>query len=396
VLKDLYPGRWAGRQAVVALPVHMDESNAGQIQDELLSVINGGATVLIADMTATISCDHGGADAVARAFQRAVVSGTELRLVVTVPTVSRVLSLSGVDRLVPIYPSLQAATAASAPAAVLAGVAGPTRAGTGGQAIPRRAGWASRPVQAAGPAGGNGAAITPAVGKLADALQDGVVLADVDGTIKLASTPLEQMFGYEHGELLGHPVESLIPVGRQTTRRGRRAQCTQAPAARPMGAGTALVAVRKDGTTFLAQISLTPVTSPAGHFTLTVIRDLTVARRLEGLTGLASAAITAEHEHRGRELFDTVVTSLVHVGISLQAATGLLPQATRQRIDEALEHLDDTIRQIRDTAFTAHRHGTSTYPAPHSDAVAAGSSGRQPGYGAGRSVKQGPPREAAR
>lgn len=121
---------WAGQQAVVALPVHMDASNAGQIREELLSVINGGATALIADMTATIWCDHAGADAVVRAFQRAVISGTELRLVVTAEHVSRVLSLNGLDHLVPIYPSLEAATAASPPAEVLAVVAGPGLGGS--------------------------------------------------------------------------------------------------------------------------------------------------------------------------------------------------------------------------------------------------------------------------
>jgi anti-sigma B factor antagonist len=129
--EDLGLVRWAGRRAVVALPAHMDMSNAGRVGEELLSVIDRGATGLIADMTATLWCDHAGAGAVVRAFQRAVISGTELRLVVTAPAVSRVLGLSGVDRLVPIHPSLEAATAASAPAAVLAGAAGPARAGTG-------------------------------------------------------------------------------------------------------------------------------------------------------------------------------------------------------------------------------------------------------------------------
>ena len=121
--------RWAGRRAVVALPAHMDMWNAGRVGEELLSVIDRGATGLIADMTATLWFDHAGAGAVVRAFQRAVISGTELRLVVTAPAVSRVLGLSGVDRLVPIHPSLEVATAASAPAAVLAGVAGPALAG---------------------------------------------------------------------------------------------------------------------------------------------------------------------------------------------------------------------------------------------------------------------------
>jgi anti-anti-sigma factor len=118
----------------------MDDSTAGQIQQELLSVIDHRPATLIADMTATIWCDHAGAGAVARAFQWAVLSGTELRLVVITPAVSRVLSLSGVDRLVPIYISLAAATAPSAPAAVLALAARPGRTPTSGRAPPHRGG----------------------------------------------------------------------------------------------------------------------------------------------------------------------------------------------------------------------------------------------------------------
>jgi hypothetical protein len=67
---------------------------------------------------------------VVRAFQRAVVSGAELRLVITAEHVSRVFSLSGLDRLVPICPSLEAATATSARAAVFAVVAGPGLGGS--------------------------------------------------------------------------------------------------------------------------------------------------------------------------------------------------------------------------------------------------------------------------
>jgi anti-sigma B factor antagonist len=116
-VEDLYPVEWAGGQAVVTLPEHIGISNAGQVREQLLSVINRGATILIADMTATISCDHAGADAVIRVRQRAVASGTELRLVVTAQTVARVLSLVGLDRTVAVYPSLDTATAARPPAA---------------------------------------------------------------------------------------------------------------------------------------------------------------------------------------------------------------------------------------------------------------------------------------
>ena len=53
MLEDIDPVHRAGQQAVVAGPGHMDASDAGQIREELLSVINGSATALIADMTAT-------------------------------------------------------------------------------------------------------------------------------------------------------------------------------------------------------------------------------------------------------------------------------------------------------------------------------------------------------
>lgn len=100
----------------MTLPQHIDVSNAGPTREELLSVIGHGAAALIADMTATVSCDHAGADAIVRTYQRALVSGTQLRLVVTAPIVRRVLTLKGLDRLISIYPSLEAATAAGAPA----------------------------------------------------------------------------------------------------------------------------------------------------------------------------------------------------------------------------------------------------------------------------------------
>ena len=116
-LEDFYSVEWAGGQAVVALPEHIGISNAGQVREELLSLINRGATTLIADMTATVSCDQAGAEAVLRARTRAAASGTELRLVVTAPVVARVLGLVGLDRTVSVYPSLDAAVAAAGPRA---------------------------------------------------------------------------------------------------------------------------------------------------------------------------------------------------------------------------------------------------------------------------------------
>ncbi len=106
--------RWTGRQAVVTLPECIDVSNADCAREQLLLAINRGAAVLIADMTATVSCDYSGTNALVRAYQRAVANGTDLRLVVIAEVVRRVLGVSGLDRLVSVYPTMEAAVAAGA------------------------------------------------------------------------------------------------------------------------------------------------------------------------------------------------------------------------------------------------------------------------------------------
>jgi anti-anti-sigma factor len=99
------------------LPQDINAANVGQIREELLALINRGPAVLIVDMTATASCDYGGAEALVRAYRRAVANGTQLRLVVPVEVVRHVLSGNGLARLVSVYPSLEAATAAGLPVA---------------------------------------------------------------------------------------------------------------------------------------------------------------------------------------------------------------------------------------------------------------------------------------
>jgi anti-anti-sigma factor len=352
VPEDHYPMRRAGGQAVVRLPEHIGAANAGQIREILLSVINRGAQVLIADMAATISCDHTGADAVIRAWQRAAVSGTELRLVVTAKTVSQVLDQRGLDRLVSVYPSLEAAMAARTPDAV-AGVA-----------------WSRRPRQpqaafgAAAAPNGKGASAAP-VSELLEALQDAVMLAD-GGMIAAASTRMEDMFGYGPDELPGLSAESLVPGGLQEAHRGCQEAWAMVPRSRPTGASGPLAGLRKNGTTFPVQVSLTPVTTAAGPLTLAVIRDITRTTRLEDLNGLARDAAPAQQEHL--QLMDTVITGLFHAGLSLQTAMNSLPAGPgRQRVEEAACDLDDIIRRIRDTAFTVRDRPASSRSAPPGD-----------------------------
>jgi anti-anti-sigma regulatory factor len=89
VLDGALPVEWAGEQVVVTLPEHVDATNVATLRDQLLALVNRGPAVLIVDMSGTVSCDHGGAETLERAFQCASVNGTQLRLVVTAPLVRR-------------------------------------------------------------------------------------------------------------------------------------------------------------------------------------------------------------------------------------------------------------------------------------------------------------------
>jgi anti-sigma B factor antagonist len=120
-----YPVEWVGRLPIVRVPDNIDLFNADPVGEELLTLINRGAAALIVDMTATASCDDAGAAALVRACQRAIASGTQLRLVVPAPVVRRVLSLNGLDHLVSVYPSREAAIAAGLPVAQTPAAAGP-------------------------------------------------------------------------------------------------------------------------------------------------------------------------------------------------------------------------------------------------------------------------------
>ena len=109
--QERYPVLWIGQVAVVTLPAEIDVTNAGTVQDELLAALNQSAALLVADMSKTNFCDSSGVSALVRAFRRADANGQAMRFVVSTPAVQRVLSITGVDRLVGVYPSVAASLA---------------------------------------------------------------------------------------------------------------------------------------------------------------------------------------------------------------------------------------------------------------------------------------------
>jgi len=116
---------------------------------------------------------------------------------------------------------------------------------------------------------------------LLSAAPDALLAVNADGHIVYANAQAEHLFGWPREELMGKPVESLVPERFASRHPALRASYAAQPATRPMGAGLELWARRQDGTEFPAEISLSTFHTSDGPLVAAAIRDVTTARRSE-------------------------------------------------------------------------------------------------------------------
>ena len=317
----------------MALPEHVDLSNVGEIREQLLSIVNREVLVLVVDMSATVSCDHAGSDALVRVYQRALASGTELRLVVASEFVRRVLSINGVDRLISLYPTVETALAAT---------------------VPSESAWAVL------------------AGEAADVGVE-VALLDLDGVIQSVNEPW-QTFTLANG---GNPAKAGVGVSYLDV-------CDAAgddPGARE-AAGAIREALAGDlpGTLTLEVPCHTPGT--ARWF------DMLISARRDGDGQIIGATVTlslTRSETRGllpspgtdrtgdRDRLLAVTSRLFNVGRDLQAAARLADAPLAAQLRQAVDELDDIIGEARTVVFPAvpdPEGGSLAAPEPSSDAYA--------------------------
>lgn len=160
-----------------------------------------------------------------------------------------------------------------------------------------------------------------------------ILAVDAAGAIVLANRMAGEMFGYCPQELVGNPLEILLPERLRKQHVTHRATFVSSPKTRPMGTGLELVGMRKDGSEFPIEVSLSGVPTQTGALAVSFVSDITARKRAElalreserQLRALSGSLMTAQEDERrrlSRELHDDVTQQLAFLAIELGKVAG--------------------------------------------------------------------------
>jgi PAS domain S-box-containing protein len=171
------------------------------------------------------------------------------------------------------------------------------------------------------------------LGSILEAVPDGLVITEDDGLIVLVNQRLEELFGYDRGELLGRKVEMLLPENVRSAHRSHRLHYGVDPAVRYMGSGLRLSGRHRDGHEFPVEVALSPLasTDAPNARVIATVRDVSEQR---GLTESLRAS-----EERFRAAFDQAPVPM---------AVTALENPTRREIVEANQALADLLGYSRE------------------------------------------------
>jgi PAS domain S-box-containing protein len=193
-----------------------------------------------------------------------------------------------------------------------------------------------------------------------DAAPDAMVIANRTGEIVMANAAAKHLFGYTREELVGQPVELLMPMHLRNRHVENRKEYWRHPISRPMGRGLMLTGRRKDSTEIPVEIGLSPLRTETGEFVISSIRDIT--ERVGLLEALREKNIALEQASRAKDRFlatvshelRTPLTVIIgYAGTLLMKVVGTLnPQQETQlsRIRSSAEHLLSLINDILDVS----------------------------------------------
>ena len=174
-----------------------------------------------------------------------------------------------------------------------------------------------------------------------EACPSGMLMADRAGRVVMVNTAIEDLFGYRREELIGQPVDLLVPERLRAQHFEDRCTYAVKPAVRRMTARRNLVGRRNDGTEFPVEIGLNPIQTRRGLLILSVIVDITERKRLERLKD--EFVSTVSHELR------TPLTSIAgSLGLLTGTAARDLPERTRRLLSIAQLNSERLVKLVSD------------------------------------------------
>lgn len=197
---------------------------------------------------------------------------------------------------------------------------------------------------------------------LFDHAPDGILVVDSGGLIQDANPRAQELFGYDAEELQGASVELLVPLAARERHVANRNRYWRDPMTRPMGVGVELAALRKDGSEFPVEISLSAMQTESGMVTLATIRDMTHRRRLRDFGAAALRAAESVRTEIARDLHDDTAQQLSAHLIHLRLLENAASDATRREQIEILR------QGLQETAATVRRIARGLRPPELEDA----------------------------
>jgi len=174
-----------------------------------------------------------------------------------------------------------------------------------------------------------------------EACPNGMLMTDSSGIIVLVNTETERLFGYRRNELIGQPVEILVPERMRKHHSTHRARYAEHPNVRRIEASHRLFGLRQDGSEFPVEIGLNPIRSEDGLFVLNVVIDISDRQRVDRLKD--EFVSTVSHELR------TPLTSIAgSLGLLLGGAAGKLPDGVTRFLGIAHNNCTRLVRLIND------------------------------------------------
>ncbi len=182
---------------------------------------------------------------------------------------------------------------------------------------------------------------------LLESAPDAMIIIDDHGKMSIVNGQAERMFGFSRDEMLGQPIEMLMPERIREKHVEHRSKFAASPNLRPMGAGLDLVGLRRDGSEFPVEISLSPVESAGGRFVSSVIRDVTKRKRMEN--EIIAARQEAERANKANSAFLAAASHDLRQPVQ---ALSLLNGALRRTVkdERALQMIDSQEHSL--TAMT--------------------------------------------